>query len=379
MPVRKEELDKIIQAEHWDPFQVLGPHPISPISRTGTHEGLVVRAFLPEAIEATLLLDGPEHQPVPMKSVHEAGLYEATLPLAGDRLRYRLRVADRWGGVTERHDPYAFQPVLTDFDLHLFAEGRQYRGYDKLGAHVVTVEGVTGVLFVVWAPNALRVSVVGDFNGWDGRRHPMRSRGATGLWELFIPDIPEWSPYKYEIRPRDRDAAFLKADPNAFAAELRPKTASLVKNIEGYPWRDQSWMEARRTRDLLNAPLTIYEVHLGSWMQVPEDGNRWMTYRELADKLVSYVKDMGYTHIELLPITEFPFDGSWGYQPTGYYAPTSRFGTPDDVMAFVDACHQAGIGVLMDWVPAHFPDDAHGLTWFDGTHLYDHEDPRLGF
>jgi len=235
------------------------------------------------------------------------------------------------------------------------------------------------VRFVVWAPNALRVSVVGDFNGWDGRRHPMRSRGATGLWELFIPDIPEGSNYKYEIRPRDHDVPFPKADPYAFAAELRPKTASIVRDISRYRWGDQHWMAARANRDTLSGPLSIYEVHLGSWMRVPEEGSRWLTYRELAERLIPYAKDLGYTHLELMPVTEHPFDGSWGYQTTGYFAPTSRYGSPEDFMAFVDATHQAGIGVIMDWAPAHFPDDPHGLDRFDGTHLYDHQDPFQGY
>ena len=279
----------------------------------------------------------------------------------------------------ERHDPYAFPPLLTDFDLHLFAEGRHYRAYDMMGAHVRTVEGVAGVHFVVWAPNALRVSVVGDFNGWDGRSHPMQVRGGTGLWELFIPDIPEGSAYKYEIRSRYGDAPFLKADPYAFAAELRPKTASLIWDLSGYRWGDQAWMTARATRDPLTSPLAIYEVHLGSWMRVPEEGRRWLTYQELAAKLIPYVQGMGYTHVELMPVTEHPFDGSWGYQTTGYFAPTSRHGTPEEFMAFVDACHQAGLGVIVDWVPAHFPDDPHGLAWFDGTQLYDHADSRLGY
>ncbi|MEK7269081.1 MAG: alpha-amylase family glycosyl hydrolase, partial [Nitrospirota bacterium] len=339
---------------------------------------------MPEARDASVLIDAGllpgerGSQPVPMRTVHPAGLFEATVPGVIDKTRYRLRVTDRKGGVTERHDPYAYPPLLTDFDLHLFGEGRHYRAYDMLGAHIRTVEGVAGVGFVVWAPNAMRVSVVGDFNGWDGRRHPMRNRGNTGLWELFIPDILKGAAYKYEIRPRDRDVPLLKADPYAFAAELRPKTASIVRSLAGYQWGDQRWMEERAAGDPLAGPLAIYEVHLGSWARVPEEGDRWLTYRELAAKLIPYVKEMGYTHLELLPVTEHPFDGSWGYQTTGYFAPTSRFGQPEDFMAFVDACHQAGIGVMVDWVPAHFPDDPHGLAWFDGTYLYDHEDPRLG-
>jgi len=370
-----DDIERLLRAEHWDPFAVLGPHPMK-----GTKtQGIVVRALLPEALEATLLPDEPGEVPVPMAPVHDAGLFEASLPDMGKTCRYRIRVKDRWGGVTERHDPYAFPVLLSDFDLHLFAEGRYYRAYETMGAHVRTVDGVTGVGFVVWAPNALRVSVVGDFNGWDGRRHPMRSRGATGLWELFIPDVPEGSAYKYEIRSRNQEAPFLKADPYAFAAEMRPKTASVVRDITRYEWGDKAWMEARRAGDPLRRPWAIYEVHLGSWARVPEDNRRWLTYKELAAKLIPYVKEMGYTHLELMPVTEHPFDGSWGYQTTGYFASTSRFGPPEDFMAFVDACHRADIGVIVDWVPAHFPDDPHGLAWFDGSHLYDHQDPRLGF
>jgi len=370
-----EDIERLIRAEHWDPFCVLGPHTVTANGKRAT----LVRAFLPEAVEAYLLPGDQGTRPVPMTSMHAEGLFEATVPPMGEKPRYRLRVTDRRGGVTERHDPYAYPPLLSDFDLHLFGEGRLHRAYEILGAHLHTVDDVAGVRFAVWAPNALRVSVVGDFNGWDGRRHPMRSRGATGLWELFIPDIPEGSNYKYEIRPRDHDVPFLKADPYAFAAELRPKTASIVRDISRHRWGDQHWMAARANRDPLSGPLSIYEVHLGSWMRVPEEGSRWLTYRELTERLIPYAKDMGYTHLELMPVTEHPFDGSWGYQTTGYYAPTSRYGSPEEFMAFVDAAHQAGIGVIMDWAPAHFPDDPHGLDRFDGTHLYDHQDPFQGF
>jgi 1,4-alpha-glucan branching enzyme len=365
-----DDIDRLIRAEHWDPFALLGPHRVA--GNGNSH--LVVRAFLPDATEASVLPDRDETPTVPMRSVHSAGLFEATVP-ASFQPSYRLRVRDRWGNITERHDPYAFPPLLTDFDLHLFAEGRHYRAYETLGAHMIDVAGVTGVRFVVWAPNAKRVSVVGDFNGWDGRRHQMRSRGSTGLWELFIPDLAQGTPYKYEIRPQE-GPPFLKADPYAFAAELRPKTASVVWSLGGYEWRDQDWM-GRRDNAALNRPISIYEVHFGSWRR--GDGHRWLTYRELAEQLIPYARDLGYTHLELMPVTEHPFDGSWGYQTTGYFAATSRYGTPQDFMAFVDACHQAGLGVILDWVPAHFPDDPHGLAWFDGTHLYDHQDPRLGY
>ncbi|MBI5410602.1 MAG: 1,4-alpha-glucan branching protein GlgB [Nitrospirae bacterium] len=370
-----EHVERLVKAEHWDPFVLLGPHPVV---RNGA-PATVVRTFLPEARSVGLLLEGGEGEPIPMTSIHEAGLFEATMPASGEQIRYKLRATERGGRVTDRHDPYAYPPQLTDFDLHLFAEGRHYRAYDLLGAQVLTIDGVAGVRFVVWAPNALRVSVVGDFNGWDGRLHAMRNRGQTGLWELFIPEVPEGAAYKYEIRQRDQPTAFLKADPYAFAAELRPKTASIVRNLSGYQWGDQRWMEARASSDPLHGPLSLYEVHLGSWMRVPEEGNRWLTYREMTAKLIPYAKDMGYTHLELMPVTEHPFDGSWGYQTTGYFAPTSRYGRPEDCMAFVDACHQAGLGVIMDWAPAHFPDDPHGLAWFDGTQLYDHADQRLGY
>jgi 1,4-alpha-glucan branching enzyme len=373
MAVSRDEIEQLVRAEHWDPFAILGPHPAG----EGSGE-TIVRAFVPEAVEVSLIPDGAPARSIPMKSVHDAGLYEAALP-PGSSLRYRLRIVDRWGNVSERHDPYAFPPFLSDFDLHLFAEGRLYRAYDRLGAHARAVDGVLGVHFAVWAPNALRVSIVGDFNGWDGRRHAMRSRGATGLWELFIPGLPDGTIYKYEIRPKDADAAFLKADPYAFAAELRPRTASAVCDLSKHRWNDRAWMEERGRRDQLAAPLAAYEVHLGSWARVPEEGNRWLTYRELAAKLIPHVKELGYTHVELMPVTEHPFDGSWGYQTTGYFAPTSRFGPPEEFMAFVDACHQAGVGVILDWVPSHFPDDPHGLAWFDGTQLYDHQDPRLGY
>jgi 1,4-alpha-glucan branching enzyme len=373
MILSEDEVTRLFRAEHWDPFSLLGPHPAS---REGT-AGVVVRAFVPEASRVEVLRPGKDS--LRMTRIHDEGLYELTIADARLPLVYRLAVTDGQGRKTERHDPYAFSQLITDFDLHLFSEGRLYRAYHLLGAHCLSLDGIAGVRFVVWAPNAKRVSVVGDFNNWDGRRHQMRNRGVSGLWELFIPDIPEGAVYKYEIRPTNGDAPFLKADPYAFAAELRPKTGSVVRDITRYQWKDQEWMERRTHQNSLSAPLSIYEVHLGSWRRIPEEGNRWLTYRELAASLILYVKDMGYTHIELMPVTEHPFDGSWGYQTTGYFAPTSRFGSPEEFMAFVDACHHEGIGVIMDWVPAHFPDDPHGLAWFDGTHLYDHEDPRLGY
>jgi len=373
--VLREHIELFIKAELWNSYELLGPHQTSVEGK----QTLSVLAFVPDARETRFISDVSGSRPIQMNRVHEAGLFEAVLPKPNGTSRYRLQVTDSEGTVTVRHDPYAFQPLLTDLELHLFAEGRLYKAYDTLGAHVRTVDGVSGVHFVVWAPNAQRVSVVGEFNRWDGRCHQMTNRGATGLWELFIPDLSEGTLYKYELRARNQKAPFLKADPYAFGAELRPRTASIVRDLSTYRWSDHDWMEARARLNPLTAPLSIYEVHLGSWMRVPEEGGRWLTYRELADKLIRYVKDLGYTHVELMPITEHPFDGSWGYQATGYFAATCRFGPLEDFMAFVDAAHQAGIGVIMDWAPAHFPDDPHGLAWFDGTHLYDHEDPRLGY
>ena len=268
--------------------------------------------------------------------------------------------------------------LLTDFDLHLLAEGQHYRNWEKLGAHCVTVGGVSGVHFAVWAPNASRVAVIGDFNDWDPERHPMTLRPEAGVWECFVPGVGPGTRYKYRIEAHGGQYRVDKADPYGFAAEIRPQTASRVFELSGYRWGDAAWMERRATQVLHRAPLSIYEVHLGSWRRVPEEGNRWLSYREIAPLLADYVHDMGFTHVELLPITEHPFDGSWGYQTIGYFAPTSRFGTPHDFMALVDTLHQRGIGVILDWVPAHFPRDAHGLAYFDGTHLYEHADPRQG-
>ena len=267
---------------------------------------------------------------------------------------------------------------LTEFDIHLLAEGKHFRSYEKLGAHLAEVDGVRGVLFSVWAPNARRVSVMGDFNGWSVEANPMHSRGPSGLWECFVPHIGHGALYKYHIFSKYNEYEADKADPYGFAAEIRPHTASKVWDLGGYGWNDGEWMEQRAGRNGLAAPIAVYEVHLGSWMRVPEEGNRWLTYRELAEKLGDYVHEMGYTHVEFLPVTEHPFDGSWGYQTVGYFAPTSRFGTPHDFMYLVDMLHQRGIGVILDWVPAHFPTDAHGLGYFDGTHLYEHADPRQG-
>jgi len=267
--------------------------------------------------------------------------------------------------------------LLTDFDLHLLAEGTHYRSYERLGAHLVEHEGERGTRFAVWAPNAATVSVIGDFNGWDAGRDLMTLRPQAGIWECFIAGVGAGALYKYAITSRHNRYKVDKADPYAFASEIRPQTASKVWDLSGYAWGDDAWMTGRSQTVVLDAPIAIYEVHLGSWMRVPEEGNRWLSYRELAPKLAQYAHDMGYTHVEFLPLTEHPFDGSWGYQTIGYFAPTSRFGTPQDLMFLIDTLHQRGIGVILDWVPAHFPRDQHGLGYFDGTHLYEHADPRL--
>jgi 1,4-alpha-glucan branching enzyme len=368
--VSEDQVRQIVFAYHHDPFRVLGAH----LVEVDGQKKVAIRAFLPETREAFVVDDGGEEHP--LARIHDHGFFETVIERE-DVFKYKLKVQDHYGHETVTADPYAFLPVLSDFDLQLLGEGNHQRSYEKLGAHLMTVDGVEGVHFAVWAPNAKRVSVVGDFNRWDGRRHPMRVLGGTGIWELFIPGLGEGSLYKYEIKGQF-DQVFEKADPHGYAAELRPKTASAVWDIDKHRWEDQEWMERRAETNYLREPMSIYEVHLGSWMRMPEDGDRFLTYRELAHKLVDYVKEMGYTHIELLPVMEHPLDASWGYQVIGYFAPTSRFGTPDDFQYFVDYCHQNGIGVILDWVPAHFPRDAHGLARFDGTALYEHADPRLG-
>ncbi len=313
-----------------------------------------------------------------MRRVHPAGVFEAVCPPPPDGKRpdYAIRAAEPTGKITTMRYPYAFPPLLSEFDLYLLNEGTHWRAYEKLGAQLRTVDGVQGVNFAVWAPNATSVSVIGEFNGWDGRCHPMRKHIPAGFWELFIPGVKPGMLYKYQIRAGDQ--VFEKSDPYAFAAEVPPRTASRVVDLNQYRWNDSQWMERRRRTNWLEQPISIYEVHLGSWRRCSENPNGWMSYRELAERLVDYVKQMGYTHIELLPVSEHPLSASWGYQTLGYFAPTSRYGSPEDFMFFVDYCHQNGIGVIIDWVPAHFPRDGHGLRRFDGTALYEHADPRQG-
>ncbi|MGI6418033.1 MAG: 1,4-alpha-glucan branching protein GlgB [Thermoguttaceae bacterium] len=368
-----EKVGQLIDGRYENPFELLGPHEVEISGR----RALAVRAFLPHTDQAWVV-DGRHAVSRPMQRIHPAGLYEAICPAPEEagRPKYMLRVAENGGENRLMHDPYAFPHLLSDYDLHLLNEGTHWRCYEKLGAQLRTVDGVEGVNFAVWAPNATSVSLVGDFNAWDGRRHPMRKHIPSGFWELFVPGLSEGTLYKFQIRRGSN--VFEKCDPLAFGAEVPPLTASKVIDLNRYHWHDGKWIERRPETKWLDQPISIYEVHLGSWRRPSDDPTRWLTYRELAHQLVEYVKEMGYTHIELLPISEHPLSASWGYQTVGYYAATSRYGTPQDFMYFVDLCHQNDIGVILDWVPAHFPRDGHGLRRFDGTALYEHEDPRQG-
>jgi len=348
-----------------DPFAFLGPHKVM------SRDAWTVRAFLPQAETAEAVLE--DGRRFPLERLHKEGVFGTTIP--GDPSRYRLGLRDWHGVESEIEDPYRFGAIITEFDLHLHSEGKLNEAWNTFGAHCMTIDGVAGVHFAVWAPNAEVVSIAGDFNSWDTRRHPMRLRDA-GVWEIFVPGAKAGDAYKYLVRSRHQGYQQLKSDPFGFGSEVPPKSASIVCDLDEHQWGDAEWMEARAATNWLHAPVSVYEVHLESWRR-GEDGAP-LTYRELAAQLVPYVKETGYTHVELMPIQEHPFSGSWGYQVTGYFAPTSRFGSPADFMYFVDACHQAGIGVIMDWVPAHFPKDAHGLAYFDGTALYEHADPRQG-
>jgi 1,4-alpha-glucan branching enzyme len=365
------EIDAIAGGYHGAPMGILGPHVVT----NDGESALVIRAFRPFDADVSVLVVASGDR-YPMEKLHPKGFYQSLFPNQREPFVYRLIVKGNDGSEYEIEDPYRFRErFLTDYERHLFGEGRFLRSFEKMGAHFRTVDGVTGVNFAVWAPNAERVSVIGPFNGWDDRIHAMESMG--GIWEIFIPNLPQGTDYKYAVKSRYLGYHVDKADPYGFWAQLRPETGSVVWDIDTYNWQDSEWMAGRAERQKLDQPINIYEVHLGSWRRVPEN-NGFLNYRDLAHQLVDYVKKMGYTHIELLPITEHPFDGSWGYQTTGYFAPSSRFGTPDDFMYFVDHCHQNDVGVILDWVPAHFPRDAHGLSFFDGTHLYEHEDPRQG-
>ncbi len=370
MPQRTDpDVAAIVAACHGDPFAFLGMHEEG--------KGLCVRAFLPDAA-AMAVVDGASGAVVARgKRVHTAGLFVAVMPERHQPFRYRLRA--RWGkDWHEFDDIYRFPPVLGELDLHLLVEGNHLASDRKLGAHPLVHDGVAGVGFAVWAPNARRVSVVGNFNNWDGRRMAMRHRGESGFWEIFVPSLAAGELYKYELLGPDGGLLPLKADPHAERTERPPGTASVVAAPSAHVWQDDAWMAERGRRNDREAPISIYEVHLGSWRRNWAEGGRYLSYRELAEQLVPYVADLGFTHIEAMPVTEYPFDGSWGYQPVSLFAPTARYGAPDDFRAFVDACHRAGLALWLDWVPGHFPSDAHGLGHFDGTALYEHADPRQG-
>jgi len=367
---RNDAAHAIINADHYDPFSYLGMHEEG-------RSGLWVRAFMPNAKSIEVIQAKTNKVVALMDCVDAQGLFSVQLKRRKKAFPYRLRVTTD-DGTRDIWDPYGFGPQLGELDRHLIAEGTHEKTYDTLGAQIIKAEGIEGVLFSVWAPNARRVSVVGDFNDWDGRCHVMRVHPSCGIWEIFIPNIGAGAVYKFEIKARTGEILPLKADPYAKFMEQSPGTASIVYDLNKYDWADQKWMQTRGENNGCDKPLSTYEVHLGSWRRNLENGGRYLSYLELADQLIAYVKEMGFTHIELLPVSEYPFDGSWGYQPIGLFAPTSRFGPPDDFKIFVDRCHQNGIGVILDWVVGHFPEDSHGLGNFDGTCLYEHQDPRLG-
>jgi len=368
MPLSPEEIRQVVERDHPDPHHVLGSHP----ARTGVR----VRAFRPDATAVYVHAADDGEAPTRLRQTDPRGLFEGVVKGATLPLRYELDVRYPDGNSFRMPDPYAFPPTLGELDLHLIAEGRHELLYDHLGAHEREIDGVAGTAFAVWAPAARAVSVVGDFNSWDGRLHPMRSLGSSGVWELFLPGVAAGARYKYEIRTQAGERR-LKADPLAFEAEPAPGTNSIVHRA-GHRWEDDEWMRERRTRDALAGPVSIYEVHLGSWRRNPLEHDRPLSYLELADELAAYVTDLGFTHVELMPVMAHPFTGSWGYQVTSYYAPSPQYGSPDDLRAFIDRMHGRGVGVLLDWVPAHFPRDDWALARFDGTALYEHVDPRRG-
>lgn len=368
-----ENIGQIVDGTLQNPTSVLGPHRVDYNGR----KAIAVRAFLPETHQAWLL-DPRSSTQHPMRRLHPAGIFEGLLPFEPQQhLDYRLRTSNANGQMTETLDPYNTPSFLSEFDRHLFGSGVHYEIYNKLGAHSRTVDGVAGTNFAVWAPNAQSIQVVGDFNHWDGRTHQMLNHTDAGIWELFIPNAHVGQKYKFRVRGQHGEIID-KTDPYGFYAELPPRTASVISSLDQYSWNDADWLAQRAENNQLERPISVYEVHLGSWKKRDGGVHGWINYRELAHELVQYCKEMGFTHLELLPVSEHPFTGSWGYQTVGYFSVTSRYGTPEDFMYFVDHCHQNGIGVILDWVPAHFPKDAHGLRRFDGSALYEHEDPRQG-
>ena len=364
----KEEMEAIINGDHGNAFAVLGIH------RNKGSKEVFIRAYYPNTKSIEVIRKSDNSSLGYMEKLDERGFYQINLGV-GENFAYKFKIENDLGNIYEAEDPYRFPPTLGDIDVYLLSEGNHLNMYKILGAHIREMDGVKGVSFAVWAPNAKRVSVVGGFNNWDGRVNPMRKHISCGVWDIFIPGIQEGEIYKYEVKTQN-DYILTKSDPVGFYAEKRPHTASIVYNIDRYDWSDEEWMKYRQEYNSFDKPMSIYEVHLGSWRR--KENNEYLTYRELADTLVPYVVNMGFTHVEFLPLAEHPLDASWGYQVVGMFAPTSRFGTPDDLRYLIDKFHQAGISVIMDWVPAHFPKDGHGLVEFDGTHLYEHADPRKG-
>ena len=367
-------LSSIIDGVNANPASVLGPHAI----QVDGKNAVAVRGYFP-GFDQAWLLDDRNAATRPMRRIHPSGVYEGLMPQQESSTipQYRFRLSNSTGKTIEMQDPYAVPSLISDFDRHLFNAGEHWKIYEKLGSHLRDVDGHVGVNFAVWAPNAQSVQVIGDFNHWDGRSHCMQKQIPSGIWELFVPQIGAGQKYKYRIRMLDGQVVD-KTDPYGVFAELPPRTASIVTSLDDYQWKDDQWMDRRKAENQLEKPMSVYEVHLGSWRKCKTGVHGWMNYREIAHQLVQYCKEMGFTHLELLPVSEHPFTGSWGYQTVGYFSVTSRYGTPEDFMYFVDHCHQNNIGVIIDWVPAHFPKDSHGLRQFDGSALYEHADPRQG-